>query len=74
MEQYLKCACGNIVRVVGEVKKIKCPRCEIGLCWAETVRKSEWLGAHDIRIFREHIGIPYLNNIKSSGGTTLCEE
>jgi len=76
MVRYLKCACGNIVRVVGEIKKGKCPRCEIGLCWAEGVTKEVWLGGHglgghDLEIFKDHQGKPYRNILKSSRRTTL---
>lgn len=73
MVRYLKCACGNIVRVFSGVTKEKCPRCEIGLCWSEEVTKEEWLGVHGIKITKEHVGKPYLNELKSSWRTTLCQ-
>ena len=73
-ERYLKCACGNIVRVLGPIKKEKCPRCEIGLCWSEEVTMQDWLRAHRIDIPKEHMGRPYLNKLKSNRGTTLCQD
>ena len=66
MERYLKCGCGNIVRVLGSVREQKCPRCEIGLWLAEEVTKQEWLGAHGIKIAKEHVGQSYLNKLKTS--------
>lgn len=72
MVRYLKCACGNIVRVLGATKKEKCPRCEIGLCWSEEVTKEEWLGAHGFEVSKDHLGKPYYNKLKSSRRTTLC--
>jgi len=71
MERYLECGCGNIVRVLGPVRKEKCPRCERGLCWAEEVTKQEWLGAHGIKIAKEHVGRSYLNELKSSRQVVL---
>ena len=74
MVRYLRCACGNIVRTFGSVTKEKCPRCERGLCWSEEVTKKKWLGAHGIEIVKEHVGNPYLNELKSNRRTTLCQE